>query len=143
MIISGYPRRRAGDHQGWEGSSDLSQSIGLSAAQVFLRSFHGMCGIFSVGCRPVPSESTWIESSQSRVASTAKGWQRMVIDMSTGRNNGLIRFLQDDLAVSQDSINMALRHCEQDPGPLPMVLWQYGLINLEQLEKIYDWLEAA
>ncbi|MEO1095626.1 MAG: DUF2949 domain-containing protein [Cyanobacteria bacterium J06638_28] len=67
----------------------------------------------------------------------------MVIDMSTGRNNGLIRFLQDDLAVSQDSINMALRHCEQDPGPLPMVLWQYGLINLEQLEKIYDWLEAA
>lgn len=63
--------------------------------------------------------------------------------MSTGRNHGLIRFLQDDLAVSQDSINMALRHCEQDSGPLPMVLWQYGLINLEQLEKIYDWLEAA
>ncbi len=67
----------------------------------------------------------------------------MVFDMSTGRNSGLIRFLQDDLAVSQDSINMALRHCEQDPGPLPMVLWQYGLITLEQLEKIYDWMEAA
>ncbi|MEM0979194.1 MAG: DUF2949 domain-containing protein [Cyanobacteria bacterium P01_H01_bin.58] len=63
--------------------------------------------------------------------------------MSTGRDSGLIRFLQDDLAVSQDSINMALRHCEQDPGPLPIVLWQYGLITLEQLEKIYDWLEAA
>ena len=38
---------------------------------------------------------------------------------------------------------MALRHCEQDPGPLPMVLWQYGLITIEQLEKIYDWMEAA
>lgn len=67
----------------------------------------------------------------------------MLVDMSTGRDSGLIRFLQDDLAVSQDSINMALRHCEQDPGPLPIVLWQYGLITLEQLEKIYDWLEAA
>ncbi|HEY9888575.1 MAG TPA: DUF2949 domain-containing protein [Candidatus Obscuribacterales bacterium] len=62
---------------------------------------------------------------------------------ATGRDAGLIRFLQHDLAVSQDSINVALRHCEQDPGPLPMVLWQYGLITLEQLEQIYDWLEAA
>lgn len=67
----------------------------------------------------------------------------MVQEMVTGRNSGLIRFLRDDLAISQDSINVALRHCEQDPGPLPMVLWQYGLITLEQLEKIYDWLEAA
>lgn len=67
----------------------------------------------------------------------------MVQEMVTRSDSGLIRFLRDDLAVSQDSINMALRHCEQDRGPLPMVLWQYGLITLEQLEKIYDWLEAA
>ncbi|MEM1308429.1 MAG: DUF2949 domain-containing protein [Cyanobacteria bacterium P01_D01_bin.71] len=59
------------------------------------------------------------------------------------RNANLIRFLQDELDVSQASINVALRHCEQDPGPLPMVLWQYGLISLEQLEQIYDWMEAA
>ncbi|MDB9525582.1 DUF2949 domain-containing protein [Oscillatoria sp. CS-180] len=64
-------------------------------------------------------------------------------DIATERDDSLIRFLQNDLAVSQDSIKMALRHCEQDPGPLPMVLWQYGLITLEQLEKIYDWMEAA
>jgi hypothetical protein len=24
-----------------------------------------------------------------------------------------------------------------------MTLWQYGLITLEQLEQIYDWLETA
>jgi hypothetical protein len=63
--------------------------------------------------------------------------------VATGRNASLIQFLQNDLAISEDSINMALRHCEQDPGPLPMVLWQYGLITLEQLEKIYDWMEAV
>lgn len=67
----------------------------------------------------------------------------MVQEMLTGRDIGLVQFLLDDLAISQDSVNMALRHCEQDPGPLPMVLWQYGLVTLEQLEKIYDWLEAA
>ena len=66
----------------------------------------------------------------------------MIQDVLTGREASLIRFLQNDLAVSQESINLALRHCEQDRGPLPMVLWQYGLITLEQLEQIYDWLEA-
>jgi hypothetical protein len=38
---------------------------------------------------------------------------------------------------------VALKHSEQDPGPLPMILWQYGLVTLEQLEQIYDWMEAA
>lgn len=55
----------------------------------------------------------------------------------------LIHFLQEELAVSAPSIAIALRHCEQDPGPLPMILWQYGLITLEQLDRIYDWLETA
>ena len=55
----------------------------------------------------------------------------------------LIRFLQEDLAISAASIAIAVRHCEQDPGPLPMVLWQYGLVTLDQLDRIYDWLENA
>ncbi|MGJ5675084.1 MAG: DUF2949 domain-containing protein [Nostochopsis sp.] len=55
----------------------------------------------------------------------------------------LIRFLQEDLAISAACINVALRHSKQDPGPLPMILWQYGLITLEQLEQIYDWMETA
>jgi hypothetical protein len=63
--------------------------------------------------------------------------------MATRKHTGLIQFLQDELAISPASIQVALRHCEQDPGPLPMVLWQYGLITLEQLEQVYDWLEAA
>jgi hypothetical protein len=54
-----------------------------------------------------------------------------------------IRFLQEDLAISAAAIAVALRHLEQDPGPLPMILWQYGLITLEQLDEIYDWLETA
>ena len=54
-----------------------------------------------------------------------------------------IRFLQEDLAIEAASIAVALRHREQDPGPLPMILWQYGLITLEQLDQIYDWLETA
>ena len=54
-----------------------------------------------------------------------------------------IRFLQEDLALSAASIALALRHREQDQGPLPMILWQYGLVTLEQLDRIFDWLETA
>lgn len=57
-------------------------------------------------------------------------------------NTQLIDFLEKELALSAPSIAIALRHREQDPGPLPMILWQYGLVNLEQLEKIFDWLES-
>ncbi|MGG6237421.1 DUF2949 domain-containing protein [Nodosilinea sp. AN01ver1] len=63
--------------------------------------------------------------------------------MTVSVQPSLIQFLQDDLAISAASIQVALKHSEQDPGPLPMILWQYGLVTLEQLEQIYDWMEAA
>lgn len=61
---------------------------------------------------------------------------------SNRSNTQLIDFLQQELALSATSIAIALRHCEQDPGPLPMILWQYGLVSIEQLEQIFDWLEG-
>ncbi|MEO0647964.1 MAG: DUF2949 domain-containing protein [Cyanobacteria bacterium J06650_10] len=55
----------------------------------------------------------------------------------------LIRFLQEELAIPQSSIKQALQQCQQDPGPLPMVLWQQGVLSLKQLERIFDWMEMA
>lgn len=62
----------------------------------------------------------------------------------------LIRFLQEDLAISRASIDVAervggdeQRQRDKDPNSLPMVLWQYGLVTLEQLDKIFDWLAQA
>jgi hypothetical protein len=63
--------------------------------------------------------------------------------MAVSNHTNLIRFLQDELSISSSSIQVALKHSEQDPGPLPMILWQYGLVTLEQLEQIYDWMEVA
>ena len=63
--------------------------------------------------------------------------------MAPATHNKFIRCLQDDLAISASCLKIALRHREQDPGPLPMILWQYGLVTIEQLERIYDWLETA
>jgi len=58
-------------------------------------------------------------------------------------NTHLINFLTDELAIPVPSVTIALRHWQQDPGPLSMILWQYGLVSLEQLEKIFDWLESS
>lgn len=55
----------------------------------------------------------------------------------------LIYFLQEKLAIPPDSIMLALRQSEESSDQLPMVLWQYGLISIEQLELLFDWLDAA
>lgn len=52
----------------------------------------------------------------------------------------LIDYLRDELAISADSIALALRHCEQERGTLPMVLWRYGFVSIEQLNQIFDWM---
>jgi len=55
----------------------------------------------------------------------------------------MIEFLKDELAIPSSSIEFALRHNEGNPGFLHMVLWQYGLVTLPQLDQIFDWLETA
>jgi Protein of unknown function (DUF2949) len=59
------------------------------------------------------------------------------------RTRSLIQFLVDELAVSSDSIAIGLCYCDQIDSLLPIVLWQYGFINLTELEIIFDWLAAS
>jgi hypothetical protein len=53
------------------------------------------------------------------------------------------KFLQQDLGVSSAQIELAQRHIQETPYQMPMTLWQYGLISLGQLDKIFDWLETT
>ena len=55
----------------------------------------------------------------------------------------MLHFLKEELKLSSESIAIAERSAQQDRAPLPMILWQYGLVTLEQLDKIYDWLEQV
>ncbi len=55
----------------------------------------------------------------------------------------LVQFLQEELSIPSTSIKQALQQCKQDPAPLPMVLWQQGVLSLQQLERIFDWMEMA
>lgn len=51
----------------------------------------------------------------------------------------LISFLEHELELPTAEIRLALDHCDE-PADLPMVLWQYGLVNLSQLDQIFDWM---
>lgn len=63
--------------------------------------------------------------------------------MTPTQHAQFLQFLQNDLELSASSIAIAQKQREQDPGPLPIILWQYGLVTLEQLDQIYDWLETS
>jgi hypothetical protein len=54
----------------------------------------------------------------------------------------LSRFLQEELMVSPAEIDLVLQKNEELNAPVPMLLWQYGLISCQQLSSIFDWLEG-
>ena len=60
--------------------------------------------------------------------------------MKPAMYTNFVKFLKEDLSLSSDSIKVVQRAVEENPGPIPMVLWQYGLVTLEELDRIYDWL---
>lgn len=53
------------------------------------------------------------------------------------------KFLLEELAVPTSALALAERQGEQAPNLLAMVLWQYGLVTLEQLERIWNWMATA
>lgn len=62
--------------------------------------------------------------------------------MSAAKLCPLIQFLKNDLSIPHNSVEMALRHPEHSTQ-LPMILWQYGLITLDQLDQVFEWLETT
>ncbi len=55
----------------------------------------------------------------------------------------LINFLRSDLEVSADAISLAQKTETVEPYTLPIILWQYGLLNIQQLDCVFDWLEIS
>jgi hypothetical protein len=52
---------------------------------------------------------------------------------------GLLRCLRNQLGLSESAIAMGIRQSEVEQAPLPVVLWRFGLISLEQFEQVLDW----
>ena len=69
--------------------------------------------------------------------------------MTSNNYTRFINFLQNELSISSAYIAIAERASitselpcpKPDSNALSMILWQYGLVTLEQLDKIFDWLQ--
>ncbi len=62
--------------------------------------------------------------------------------MSTHNILQFMNFLHQDLGLSPESVQLAVKQSHANYGILPMVLWQYGLVDLQQFDRIFDWLES-
>ena len=54
----------------------------------------------------------------------------------------LQRFLRRRLGLSTNALNLGIRQAELEQAPLPIVLWSFGLLSLEQLQQVLDWQNA-
>jgi Protein of unknown function (DUF2949) len=52
----------------------------------------------------------------------------------------LIHYLQQDLGLSEAALALVTRQQPPTVTELPIVLWNHGLISLEQLGNIFDWI---
>ncbi|NEP18142.1 MAG: DUF2949 domain-containing protein [Leptolyngbya sp. SIO4C1] len=62
--------------------------------------------------------------------------------MNAAIKSQMLDFLQHELQIAPEALSLALSHQEQ-ATQLPMILWQYGLVTLPQLDQIFDWLEQT
>ena len=54
----------------------------------------------------------------------------------------LLRYLRHELALSDNALELGLRQSAQEQAPLPVVLWRFGLITLEQFDQVLSWQAA-
>lgn len=54
----------------------------------------------------------------------------------------LINFLQQRLGLSGSALTLGLRQADLEQAPLPIVLWSFGLLSLDQLQQVFDWQDA-
>ncbi|MCX5969778.1 MAG: DUF2949 domain-containing protein [Cyanobacteria bacterium] len=51
----------------------------------------------------------------------------------------LLQFLRQQIGLSDNALELGLKQAQLEQAPLPVVLWRYGLISLEQLGQVLDW----
>ena len=57
-------------------------------------------------------------------------------------SDALLRQLRQELGLSDSALSLGLRQAELEQAPLPVVLWRFGLISLEQLDQVVSWQAA-
>ena len=60
--------------------------------------------------------------------------------MTNDLNKNIITFLIDDIGLEISSIELGLKLAVTYNTPLPILLWSYGILTFEELDKLYTFL---
>ena len=52
----------------------------------------------------------------------------------------LIIYLFNVIGLDESSIELGLRLSIKNKAPLPILLWSYGMLTIEELDKLYSFL---
>lgn len=63
--------------------------------------------------------------------------------MNYSAQTKLIRYLREELLISSDAIALAIRQQHNLSSQLPIILWQFGFITIQQLDQVFEWLEQT
>ena len=52
----------------------------------------------------------------------------------------MIIYLVNEVGLEQSSIELGLKLAIKNNTPLPILLWSYGILTIEELDKLYSFL---
>jgi len=60
------------------------------------------------------------------------------MDNYTSKN--MINFLLNEIGLDETSIELGIKLSIRNKTPLPILLWSYGMLTIEELDKLYSFL---
>ena len=52
----------------------------------------------------------------------------------------MIIYLSNEIGLDESSIELGLKLSMKNKIPLPILLWSYGMLTIEELDKLYSFL---
>jgi hypothetical protein len=56
--------------------------------------------------------------------------------------SALVDYLRRELGLSENALELGVKQAQLEQAPLPVIMWRFGLISLEQLDQVLAWLDA-
>ena len=60
--------------------------------------------------------------------------------MKDNLSEEMIIYLLDEIGLNESSIELALKLSIRNNTSLPILLWSYGMLTIEELDKLYTFL---
>ena len=57
--------------------------------------------------------------------------------MNQNLSKNIIFFLLNEIGLDQSSLELGIKLSIKNKTPLPILLWSYGILTIEELDKLY------